>query len=970
VAKSPYSTVADPQRGAPEALAVTPPSVPAEDVVRSAYTPPEKTEDGSGARAAEIPDLGDRYRIIAELGRGGMGTVYVARDVKLERKVAIKVLHPGAHTPEQLHRFEQEARAVASLDHRNVLAIHDISSYGDNCFIVSELLRGETLREKVNKGPLATHAVLGFALQLGHGLAAAHDKGIVHRDLKPDNIFVTDEGALKILDFGIAKLTSPTPDSATLLQTQSGALMGTAEYMSPEQVRGGSVDQRADVFSFGAVLYEMLAGRRPFHRGSLVETGYAILRADPDPLPDNAPAELKRIVRRCLEKAPEKRFPSAREVASELESYGAALAQAEEAARAHGVFRRRLGIVVLAIAVLGAGLLIWKRPMGPTPAPVGAAHPPLTMLVADFKNSTSDAVFDATFEPILRLALEGAPFITAYNRASAWKVLAQVKPGSVSLDESTARLIALREGIDAVVSGSIASHGSGYRIAVRAIEPREGKVLAEGKEDVRNKVEVLADFARLAATVRGALGDTTAQSASLETFTSSSIEAAHEYAVGQDMQHRGRAEEAIAHYTKAVELDSNLGRAYAGLAVQNHNLHRRDEAEKYFQKALALIDRMTERERYRTRGLYYVVERDYDKAVEEWTALVTRFPADTIGFVNLAVAQCMRRDMRKALEAGEKALKLAPANVINRSNLAVYTLYSSDFEEALHLAREVVKASPTYLTPRVVIALSELGSGRPEGALAAYGDLVSLGKGGAAMAAQGTADVALYQGRPRDAIAALERQIPADEADNPTAAATKLVMLASAQLGIGRTAVASKSLDRALALSKAEPLLFAAARVFLEAGNDKKARALAEGLAAHRAQEPQAYAKIIEGEAALRRGDAARAIRLLREAQHGFDTWIGRFDLGRAYLQARAFAQAHEELDACLKRRGEASALFIDEVPTYRYFPEAFYWLAKAQEGLGSPAATDSYRAYLAIKEKADAADPLVEDARRRLAGR
>jgi tetratricopeptide (TPR) repeat protein/tRNA A-37 threonylcarbamoyl transferase component Bud32 len=966
VAKGLPPTVANPEHDSPDAVAVTSAPVPGEHVVRSANTPPEQTEEGSLAAPGVIPDLGDRYRIVAELGRGGMGTVYVARDLKLERQVAIKVLHPGVHTAEQLRRFEQEARAVASLDHPNVLAIHDISSHADTCFIVSELLRGETLRQKLSKGPLATHAVLELGLQLAHGLAAAHDKGIVHRDLKPDNIFVSDEGGLKILDFGIAKLMSPTPDSATLLHTQSGAVIGTAEYMSPEQVRSGSVDQRADVFSFGAVLYEMLAGRRPFQRGSLVETGYAILTADPDRLPDKAPADLKRIVRRCLEKAPEKRFPSAREVARELESYAAALAKAEEAARSQDAWRRRLGIAIL--AVVAAALLVWKWPTPPPVVPTATApHAPLTLLVADFQNATADPVFDGTFEPIITLALEGASFVNAYRRQDARKVAAKLRPDSTTLDEVTARLVAMREGIATVISGSIRTRGDGYTLIVVALEPRGGKVLVQRQADVPDKAQVLPGLGTLAANLRGALGDTTPQSerlASIETFTSGSIQAAHEYAVAQDLQHRGRAEEALVHYGNAIGLDPNLGRAYAGMAVVSHNLHRLEEAEKYFQKALALIDRMSERERYRTRGLYYVVERDYEKAVEEWTALVTRFPADTIGFVNLAVAQCMRRDMPKALEAGAKALKLAPTNQINRSNVAVYTMYSGDFEAALRLAREVVEASPTYLTPRVVMALSELGGGHPEGALAAYRDLVSLGKGGASIAAQGIADLALYQGRPSDAIAALEQQIPIDEADNRTAAATKLVMLASAQLAFGQPVLAVRSLDRAVALSKAESVLLAAARVYVDAGNEKKARALAADLGARRAPEPQAYAKLIEGNAALKRGEPAVAIRLLREAQHGFDTWIGRFDLGRAYLQARAFAEAHEELDACVKRRGEASALFIDEVPTYRYFPDALYWLAKSQEGLKSPAAADSYRAYLAIKEKADAPDPLIAAAR------
>jgi tetratricopeptide (TPR) repeat protein len=406
------------------------------------------------------------------------------------------------------------------------------------------------------------------------------------------------------------------------------------------------------------------------------------------------------------------------------------------------------------------------------------------------------------------------------------------------------------------------------------------------------------------------------------------------------------------------------------MAVVNLNLHRRDQAEKYFKEALARIDRMTERERYRTRGTYYVFQRDYEKAVEEYTALVTRFPSDTVGFLNLAVAHCYRRDMSKALESGARALQLAPTNVLNRANLAVYTMYSSGFEGAQQLARAVVEASPVHITPRVVIGLSELASGRPERALEAYQELAKLSKTGASLAAQGIADLALYQGRVRDAVAVLGRQLPADEADDRSAAATKLATLASAELASGHPAAAVKAADRAVALSKADSILLLAGRVYLDAGSEKKARALAAELAARRAQEPQAYAKLIEGAAALKRGDAAGAIRLLREAQRTFDTWIGRFDLGRAYLEAKAFAEAHEEFDACLKRRGEATALFIDEVPTYRYLPPVHYYLAKAQEGLKSPVAAESYKTFLAMKEKSDPGDPLVHDARLLLAGR
>jgi tetratricopeptide (TPR) repeat protein len=911
----------------------------------------------------ELPDLGERYRLRSELGRGGMGRVYVAHDVKLGRDVAIKVLNPGDHSREEMLRFEQEARAVASLDHPNVLAIHDIGSHGESPYIVSELLRGRTLRARLEAGPLPARAVLDYSLQLAHGLAAAHEKGIIHRDLKPDNIYITDEGVLKILDFGIAKLVSTrSPEGA--LRTQTGAVFGTAEYMSPEQVRGTPVDPRSDIFSFGAVLYEMLAGRRAFDGGSLVETGHAILSAEPAPLAETAPAELARIALRCLEKSPARRFQSARELARELE---AQVAMQGGSAVVPPSRWRILAAAALAALLALVSVLIAKGPRTFWGAPVATVPAPITLLVADFKNATSDPIFEGTFEPILTVAMEGASFINAYKRQDARKIAGQLKLDSASLDEAAARLVALREGIGAILSGSIRPDGAGYLLAVRAVEPRGGKPIVEREAEVANKGEVLPALGRLAAVVRSALGDTTpeaAQLASLETFTAGSIEAAHEYAAAQDLQHRGRAEDALLHYAKAVQLDPNLGRAYAGMAVVNLNLHRRGEAEQYFQKALALLDRMTERERYRTRGTYYVFERDYDKAVDEYEALVSQFPGDTVGFVNLAVAHCYRRDMQKALVAGARALQLAPANVLNRANLAVYAMYSGDFEKALRLAREVVDTSPNYLTPRVVIGLSEVANSRPVRALEAYRALASLSKAGASLAAQGVADLELYQGRPREAADALQLQLALDEADNPSAAATKLVTLASAQLALGQPAAAMKAADRAVTISKADSILLLAARAYLDAGNEKKARALAADLGARRAREPQAYAKLIEGNAALKRGDAVAAIQLLREAQHTFDTWIGRFDLGRAYLGARAFTEAHEELDACLKRRGEATALFIDEVPTARYLPAVHYYMAKAQEGLKSPAAGDSYRAFLSAKDAATPGDPLIEDAR------
>ena len=268
------------------------------------------------------------YEIVSLLGAGGMGEVYRARDSRLKREVAIKVL-PQAFSldADRLRRFEQEALATAALNHPNILAVFDIGMHEGSPYVVSELLEGETLRERLRGGSIAVRKTLDYALQIAHGLAAAHEKGIIHRDLKPENLFVTKDGRVKILDFGLAKLTQPEGGMHTSLPTmthasEAGVVMGTAGYMSPEQVRGVAVDARSDIFSFGAILYEMLSGKRAFHGDTAADTMSAILKEDPPDLTEtgrNVSPALERIVQHCLEKNPEGRFHSASDIAFDLE---------------------------------------------------------------------------------------------------------------------------------------------------------------------------------------------------------------------------------------------------------------------------------------------------------------------------------------------------------------------------------------------------------------------------------------------------------------------------------------------------------------------------------------------------------------------------------------------------------------------------------------------------------------------------
>jgi tetratricopeptide (TPR) repeat protein len=601
------------------------------------------------------------------------------------------------------------------------------------------------------------------------------------------------------------------------------------------------------------------------------------------------------------------------------------------------------------------------------------AVPPKTVsvLVADFNNATSEPVFNGTLEPTFKVALEGATFISAYDRGEAHRIGSQLQPGVSRMDEKTAQLIAVRQGVNVVVAGSISSEGGSYRLSARAIDAFTGKTITAQELTGIRKDGVLLTAARLAARVRIALRDDTPESlqlAAAETFSAASVEAAHEYAVGEQAEWAGKKEEAITAYTRAVDLDPNLARAYANMAAISANLGRRDDAEKYHQMAMAKIDRMSDREKYKTRGIYYLLMRNDQKALEELNALLKQYPADGAGLQNLSLAYFYHRDWPRALEIGRRASQIYPKNVSRRNNVALYAMYAGDFETAEREGRGALELNPGFAKAYLAIAMSQLAQGQPERAAETYQKLQTISPAGTSLAATGLADLALYQGKTKEATAILERGLADDvSSKNSTAAAIKSAMLASVHLGRGARTPMLKAAEQATRLSKDDGVVVSVARVYAQAGLDAKAAALVSGLGARFEADPQAYAKLIQGEIQLSKGNLREAIKVFREAQSLADTWLGHFDLARAYVEASAFTEASSELDLCLKRRGEATALFLDDIPSYRYFPPVFYFLGRVQEGLKSPASSDSYKNFLSLKEKADH-DPFVADARRRLA--
>jgi len=911
--------------------------------------------------------LGGRYEIMAMLGLGGMGAVYKTYDRDIDRVIALKVIRPDlAANPDLLQRFMQELLLARQVAHKNVIRIFDVHESSGIKFITMEFIDGLDLRSLLaQRSKLPAGEALDIMQQACAGLAAAHAEGVIHRDLKPSNIMRDKNGRVVVMDFGLARMV----DGGGM--TQTGAMLGTMQYMSPEQAKAEPLDERSDLFTVGLILYELLTGDTPYKAESAVASLLKRTQEPAVPISDidaTVSKSLSAVVAKCLERDPKNRYQNVNELIAALgELQGRHPASIFVQPRP-AVTRTSL-VLTLSIALLAVALTVTAVFRFTTSRSQPAEHPPVTILVSDFQNNTSEPVFDGTLESAFSLAMEGAPFISSYNSVKARKLGLQIQPGNTRLDEKLACLVATREGISTVIGGSIAREGNSYRVTVRAVDGITDKVIAS-KSDRAEKQDVLVAMGKLAAGIRKALGDKTPQAVQLaaaETYTTHSLEAAHEYALAQVGQFTGKYDEAIKHSLKALEFDPELGRAYVVLAVVYNNMKQAQQAEKYFQLALSKIDSMSDREKYRTRASYYLVTRKPEKAQEELQQLVGRYPADNTGIANLALAYFYRRDMTRALEEGRRAVQIYPSNTIQRNNVGLYAMYAGDFETAIQEQRAVREMNPSLVLAYVGSALPQLALGHPEQTSGTYHEAEKVGPDGVSAASAGLADLALYQGHVSEAIKILEAGITQDlNNKNPDGAANKLAMLSQAQLLATTFQQAVRTAERALALSHELPIRFWAARVYIAAKQDGQAESISHELSRSLEADPQAYAKLIEGEIQLSHGRPQQALRFFLESQNMADTWMGRFDAGRAYVEAGTFAEAESELEKCLKRRGEATALFLDESPTYFVFPQVYYYLGRAQEGLNSPAAKDSYQTYAQLRKDAQG-DSLLTDVRQRL---
>jgi eukaryotic-like serine/threonine-protein kinase len=505
------------------------------------------------SRVSDLPAIGERYVIERELGRGGMGRVFAARDVRLDRRVAIKLLAAGAHRVDELRRFEQEARLAGSLNDPNVVAVHDMGDSESGPFIVSELLEGDTLRLLMGGGAIPVANAADYALQLANGLAAAHRKGIVHRDLKPENLFITAEGRLKILDFGIAKLVERRRDA---LASTTGSIVGTVSYMSPEQVRGHAVDHRADLFAHGSILYEMLAGRPAFARGSAVETGSAILNDEPASLPPGVPTQLEAIVRRCLQKNPSDRFQVAGDLADELRGFGS---RPRRATSGKPFRLRRLSIVAAGVAA-AAVLVVRNRPLrSPDVERSSIAVLPFVNVSGDKENEYfSDGVTEELINALanvqgLRVAARSSAFAYKGKNLGVRKLGEELHVGTVL--EGSVR----REGNRFRVSAQLSDTAAGYPLWSKTYQRDLKSVFELEDELAREIVQALAPKL-LSSLSAGLVKPATASDEAHDLYLQG------QYSFNQFPHTHEWLNRAIGFFQKAVERDPAYAAAYARLA--------------------------------------------------------------------------------------------------------------------------------------------------------------------------------------------------------------------------------------------------------------------------------------------------------------------------------------------------------------------------------------------------------------------
>jgi len=935
------------------------------------------------------------YHIAEKIGAGGMGEVYRARDEHLARDVAIKVLPSGTLTDEIARKhFHKEALILSQLNHPNVATIHDFDTQQDVDFLVMEYIPGITLSEKVATGPLPEKEVLRLGVQFAEGLAAAHEHGVIHRDLKPGNLRVTSDGRLKILDFGLAKLRLPVTASATTESvSETQAMAGTLPYMAPEQLLGAEIDARTDIHAAGLVLYEMATGQRPFAEVERSQVIGAILRKSPvSPaiLNPKVSPELERIIGKCLEKEPEDRYQSAKELAIDLRRmtfshtdsggpYGRVhspgtnliadlkLVHRSTISQWVGINPRRvawLGILlVLAIAVFLARGRLLRHPR------VGAVQ----VLIGDFENRTGETVFDQTLRELLSTSLQQSELLRVYPYSRLPDVLQRMnKPPSVRIDEEIGLDILQREGLQALVSGSISKLGKSYVLLVKAVSPTAENLVITRRE-ISDVSQLPAAVDAMTKKIRTSLGESDAlvekNFQPLAKVTSSSLEAIHYFSYGKQRLYAANPQEAAVLFRRAVELDPNFAIAHEYLAIAYYQLGDVFRAGKSFQDASRLIDHVTEVEKQKILGDFNLFNEDYDQAIQHFQLLEQLQPQDPAVHLNLAESYSGKFQFDAALTEVKMAVRLTQqAGPIN--NLAAVYFWKGDTDQALATSLRILQTNPNDGRALERSASCYLVKGQLDDAKRGYESLIALGGQNESRGQAGLADLALARGLQREARAHFEAGMIVDETlGNLYSFADKQFKLASlaSRTDDKRLPATIKRIEEA---GSSSYLILLAGRIYahehLYEQAERQLHILQQKASDNPVPSRRSFVHLLKADLAAARGRSKQAVAEAKLAVTYENSTFAVESLAHAYRAAGMHTEAAHEFENVLHRGNERRESY--DGPAFYKVVEDHYWLAASYQAMGQDDLAQSHlETFLTYWSQADPELGIYRDAKRRL---
>lgn len=687
---------------------------PAFEAVAKSLAKETATHESSSGEPRQIP-AGARishYEVISHVATGGMGVVYKAKDTRLGRVVALKFLPEDfSHDPSALERFDREVRSASSLNHPNICTIHEVGEYEGRPFMVMEYLDGQTLEQLISGRPLETDQLLTLAVEIADALMAAHDEGIIHRDVKPANIFVTQRGHAKILDFGVAKLRPQTQaersklssgsdmpptagtvpaerDNPTL--TVSGSAIGTVSYMSPEQARGEELDARTDLFSFGLVLYEMATGQRAFGGNTTGVVLRSLLADKPQPaieLNPKIPAALEQIISKAMEKDLAVRYQTAGEMYADLN----ALKLKDLVDARHRTSPLRwLALATCVFAALAAAPYFF-------PKRTSTYHltDKDTVLLGDFTNNTGENVWDGTLKQWLRVELDQSPYLNIMSDENVAKLLRYSgrSPGD-RVTPNVARDLCQRAGSKAMLLGSISSVGSHYAIGLKAVNCQNDETLAEEQKEATNREDVLTKLHDAGVSMRNKLGESLASiqkyEIPMEQATTPSLEALQAYSAALQARELKGDDEALPLLKRAVTEDPNFAMAHAVLGTVYSNLGDADLAAEHTRIAYQLRARLTEREKFYVDASYYnMATGELQKEIEVYEQWKQVYPRDRVPYHKLAYCDGYLGRYDKAAAGYREAMNLEPNDVVNYVDLASTYIILDRLDDANGILNEL-----------------------------------------------------------------------------------------------------------------------------------------------------------------------------------------------------------------------------------------------------------------------------------------